>query len=121
MGLSRNQMFVKKEATAEDVALILQTLWQRAEDIPCQPVTRLSFHLMLVLAAVGGFRPGVVENIKYRQVSAQVVRHRGKKRLAVTFTMQQNKQRPHAIKTDQKDVYVFITFRITGAPLACRG
>lgn len=67
-------MFEKKEATAEDIALILQTLWRRAEDIPCTPLTRLSFHAMLLLAAIGGFRPGVVENIKYRQVSIQIVR-----------------------------------------------
>jgi hypothetical protein len=107
-------MFVKKEATADDIALILQTLWRRAEDIPCKPITRLSFHAMLLLAATGGFRPGVVENVKYRQVSVQVVRHpkTQEKRLITSFTLQQNKQRPHAIKTSQKDVYVFIIFDI---------
>lgn len=107
-------MFVKKEATAEDIALILQTLWQRAEDIPCKPITRLSFHAMLLLAATGGFRPGVVENVKYRQVSVQVIRHpkTQEKRLVATFTLQQNKQRPYAIKTDQKDVYVLIPLEL---------
>lgn len=111
MGLSRNQMFVKKEATAEDIAMILQVLWQRAEDIPCTPRARLSFHAMLLLAAVGGFRPGVVVNIKYRQVSIQLVRDPKiqEKRLVATFTMQQNKLRPYVIKTDQKDVYVYLS------------
>lgn len=114
MGLSRNQMFVKKEATAEDIALILQTLWQRAEDIPCTPITRVSFHAMLLLAAIGGFRPGVVENVKYKQVSIRVLRHpkTHEKRLVATFTLQQNKLRPDAIKTDQKDVYVLIRPRL---------
>ncbi|KAK7735967.1 hypothetical protein SLS63_003485 [Diaporthe eres] len=115
MGLSRNQMFVKKEATAEDIALILQTLWQRAEDIPCTPITRISFHAMLLLAAIGGFRPGVVENVKYKQVSIRVLRHpkTHEKRLVATFTLQQNKLRPNAIKTDQKDV---IEFSVTFVP-----
>lgn len=53
MGLSRDQMLEKKEATAEDVALISQTLWQRADDIPCEPPSRLSFHAML-LSSGGG-------------------------------------------------------------------
>ncbi|KUI64507.1 Mitosis inhibitor protein kinase mik1 [Cytospora mali] len=109
MGLSRDRLFEKKEATAEDIALILQTLWRRAEDIPCTPLTRLSFHAMLLLAAIGGFRPGVVENIKYRQVSIQMVRDPKTQeiKLVVTFTVQQNKQRLHAIKTDQRDVLNF--------------
>lgn len=110
MGLTRNQTLVK-EAADEDIALILQTLWRRAEDIPCKPITRLSFHVMLLLMAIGGFRPEVVENVKYRQVSVQVVRDpkTQEKKLAVTFTMQQNKLRLNASKTNQKDVYVFIT------------
>lgn len=75
MGLSRDQTFEEKEATAEDVALILQNLWQRADDIPCAPLSRVSFHAMLLLAASGGFRPGWVETVMYRQVSIQMVRN----------------------------------------------
>lgn len=66
MGLVRNLMFEKKEAIAEDIALILQTLWWRAEDIPCAPLGRLFFYVMLLLAASGGFRLRVVKNVKYR-------------------------------------------------------
>ena len=112
MGLSRDQMFGKKEATAEDVALILQTLWQRADDIPCAPLSRLSFHAMLLLAASGGFRPGVVENVKYRQVSIQMVRDpkTQETRLVATITLHQNKQRKNAIKNEQKDVYAILLY-----------
>ncbi|KAI3400990.1 hypothetical protein diail_1198 [Diaporthe ilicicola] len=91
MGLTREQTFVKKEATAEDIALVLRTLWTRAEDIPCDPVTRVSFHNTLLLGAIGGFRPGVLENLKYRQ----------------------NKQRASAIRRDQSNV---LEFTITLVP-----
>lgn len=119
MGLTRNQMFVKKEATAEDVALILHTLWQRAAEIPLTPIIRLSFHAMVLLATVGGFRPEVVEMLKYRQTSVQVVRHpkTGEKTTTVAFTLQQNKLQPHVIKIDQKDVYVFLLSWNTGTIL----
>lgn len=60
------------------------------------------------MLAVGGFRPSVVKNLKYRQVSVQLVRdpQTSEKRLIATFTLQQNKLAKFAIKTNQKDVYV---------------
>lgn len=50
---------------------------------------------MLLLAASGGFRPGVVENVKYRQVSIQMVRDpkTQETRLVATITLYENKQR----------------------------
>ncbi|KAH8751077.1 hypothetical protein F5883DRAFT_386752, partial [Diaporthe sp. PMI_573] len=106
MGLTREQTFVKKEATAEDVALVLRTLWTRAEDIPCDPVTRVSFHNTLLLGAICGFRPGVLENLKYRQVTLLVLRDpkTQRKRLVASFTIRQNKQRASAIRRDQSNV-----------------
>ncbi|KAH8757749.1 hypothetical protein F5883DRAFT_428208, partial [Diaporthe sp. PMI_573] len=106
MGLTREQTFVKKEATAEDVSLVLRTLWTRAEDIPCDPVTRVSFHNTLLLGAICGFRPGVLENLKYRQVTILVLRDpkTQRKRLVASFTIRQNKQRAGAIRRDQSNV-----------------
>lgn len=103
MGLTREQTFVKKEATAEDVALVLRTLWTRAEDIPCDPVTRVSFHNTLLLGAICGFRPGVLENLKYRQVTLEVVRDptTQRNRIVATFIVRQNKQLTGAIRHDQ--------------------
>jgi hypothetical protein len=108
MGLSRKQLFVKKEATTQDIALVLQTLWHRAQDISCTPLTRVSFHAKILMLALGGFRPGVVERIKYRQVSVELVRgpEMQQPKLVVTFTITQNKQRDDIIRKDQKDVYV---------------
>lgn len=65
MDLTREQTFVEKEATAEDIVLLIKTLWRRADDIPCSPLLRISFHNMLLLAGIGGFRPGILVNIKY--------------------------------------------------------
>lgn len=95
MGLSRKQLFVKKEATTQDIALVLQTLWHRAQDISCIPLSRVSFHAKIL-------------RIKYRQVSVELVRgsEMQKPKLVVTFTITQNKQRDDIIRKDQKDVYV---------------
>lgn len=51
-GLTRHQMFEKRQATAEDIILILSTLWKRAAD---------AFHSVLILCAISGFRIGVVQ------------------------------------------------------------
>lgn len=103
MGLVNEQSFVKREATPEDVVLLLQTLWNRAEHIPCNPLTRISFHNMILLAAIGGFRPGVLLNLKYSQIGLKLVLDPRTKttRLVVDFTLFQNKQRATVIRRDQ--------------------
>ncbi|OAG09319.1 uncharacterized protein CC84DRAFT_1171913 [Paraphaeosphaeria sporulosa] len=62
--LATTLTFEKIEATAEDVIVLLKTLWQRANDIPYQPSTRVSFHGILLLAAIGGFRRATITSIK---------------------------------------------------------
>lgn len=54
---------LKQEATAQDITLFLNTLWTRAPDIPLTPNTRLAFHAFILLAALGGFRPGSILNL----------------------------------------------------------
>lgn len=56
--------FEKVEATANDMLVFLDTLWERAEDIPCQPTTRVSFHGIVLLAGIGGFRRGTIMCLK---------------------------------------------------------
>ncbi|OCK91338.1 uncharacterized protein K441DRAFT_223485 [Cenococcum geophilum 1.58] len=53
LNLAITLTFEKIEATAEDVIVLLNTLWERADDIFCQPRTRLSFHGTL-LGGIGG-------------------------------------------------------------------
>lgn len=106
LGLTRDQTFVKKEATAEDILLLISTLWQRAVDIPCEPELRIAFHNMLLLSGIAGFRPGVLCNIKYSQVQLDLVIYptSGEKQVVTTFTMHQNKQRTVGIRTYQTNV-----------------
>ncbi|RYP64095.1 hypothetical protein DL771_008954 [Monosporascus sp. 5C6A] len=57
IGLETVPTYEKTEMTSIDVDVALYTLWSRASDIPCKPVTRVSFHANVLLAATGGFRP----------------------------------------------------------------
>lgn len=106
IGLEREQSFVKKEATSDDIALLLQILWRSADRIPYDPLTRISFHYMLLVGAIGGFRPGVLMNLKYRNVYVDLVRNPGteQKSVIATFILHQNKQKAGIVKKDQKHI-----------------
>lgn len=106
MGLTRSQTFVKREATSGDVALLLQTLWRRHDEIRCRAATRVSFHALVLIAAIGGFRPGVYLGMKYSQVAVDIVRHpiTHEKRIVASFTFYQNKQKKHVVRSDQMNV-----------------
>ena len=60
--LIKQLTFQKVEATAEDVLVILRTLYERAGDLRIDAKTRISFHANVLLAAEGGFRPGTLGN-----------------------------------------------------------
>ncbi|KAL2281212.1 hypothetical protein FJTKL_11662 [Diaporthe vaccinii] len=104
MGLSSEQSFVKKEATSEDIALLLQVLWRSADLIAAAPLTRVSFHLMLLLGAVSGTRPGVLTDIRYRDISVELVRapETGHRNIVAHFKLRQNKQKANTVYADQK-------------------
>ncbi|CAJ2510239.1 Uu.00g061390.m01.CDS01 [Anthostomella pinea] len=73
MDLNRKQSFEKKEMTPEDIMVLLGTFWTQARHIPCLPQTRVAFHCAIFIAGIGGFRPGEVMNLKYRQVAFELV------------------------------------------------
>jgi hypothetical protein len=80
----------KIEVTEEDIVVILNTIWTRADAIPCEPDTRVSFHAVLLLAAIGGFRPTALMRIPYRQMHLAVVRDpedRMKTRIVATIAI----------------------------------
>lgn len=105
LGLQRDQLFTKKEATPEDIAVILRTLWLRADDIPCSPIVRLAFRGVVLLSGLDGFRPGVLMDLKYSQVAIDLVRiQENQVRLVITFTLYQNKQGISVIRTGQSNV-----------------
>lgn len=86
--------YEKVEATAEDIIAILRTLWDRAEDIPASPLTRVCFHAVVLLSALGGFRPGAVLNLLYKDFTPAVVRDPdslNKCKLMITVTVKRNK------------------------------
>jgi len=82
------------EMTPADIKVFLETLWLRADDIPCTPPVRVSFHSVVLLLGIGGFRRGMVLGLKFRQVQLAIVRdpdHRKKIRLVATITIARNK------------------------------
>ena len=101
---------MKTEATTDDILLILSTLWERADDIPCDPRHRLAFHTMVLIASIG-FRPGTLENMLYQQVKLLVVRDPNtmEPRLVAQITINQNKLSANKIDKGA-DVYVFLAF-----------
>jgi hypothetical protein len=60
--LIKHITFTKVEDTAEDVLVILRTLYERAADLGIDAKTRISFHANVLLAGEGGFRPGALGN-----------------------------------------------------------
>ncbi|KAF3763129.1 hypothetical protein M406DRAFT_331693 [Cryphonectria parasitica EP155] len=108
LGLTREQTFVKKEATAEDIILLIRTLWQQSIDIPCAPIIRIAFHLVVLLSGIGGFRPGCLMDLKYSQIALDLMLDsKGERRLVATFTIYQNKQRTGTIRQDQANILSF--------------
>ncbi|KAF6821138.1 hypothetical protein CPLU01_12565 [Colletotrichum plurivorum] len=119
--LGRDQTFKKVPATAEDITLYLDTLWRRAEDIPCSPSIRIAFHAVMLLSAVGGFRPGTLMELPYRQIQLVVVRdplEKTKTRLVANITIFQNKQDGNRLGRKQ-DHMVSFSITIVPWPLLC--
>ncbi|KAL2192268.1 hypothetical protein P885DRAFT_19357, partial [Corynascus similis CBS 632.67] len=69
-----NSLYGKVEATAEDIIIILKTLYKRETDIPASPLTRVGFHHTLLDLAIGGHRPGCREDTLCRQYTIAIVR-----------------------------------------------
>jgi hypothetical protein len=94
LNLEINTLYVKVEATAADIIVLLLALYQRAEDIPASPLTRMSFHAAVLLGGTGGFRPGSLMNTLCRQYTLSVVRNpddRTQTRIVVTPNIGRNK------------------------------
>lgn len=94
LGLEIDSPYVKVEATPADIIVILRTLYERAEDIPAKPLTRLAFHAAVLEGGSGGFRPANLMDTKYRQYTLSVVRDpedRTRTKIIVTPTIGRNK------------------------------
>ncbi|KAL6794822.1 hypothetical protein GGI42DRAFT_128351 [Trichoderma sp. SZMC 28013] len=105
LGLSLEQGFEKSEMTAEDVIFCLDTVWTRAKDISCRPSIRLAFHCATLLGGIGGWRPGSLVNIRYKDIELAWVRDPNdlSKTWPVVFiTIHHVKQKKHHIQRDQR-------------------
>ncbi|KAF6827136.1 hypothetical protein CMUS01_09141 [Colletotrichum musicola] len=101
-GLSFEQTFVKREATAEVLLQLLVGLWEQAPLIPCAPETRFSFDWALTLLGVSGFRVCEVMDIPYRRVELGMVRDPSDATKAVpvaTIHLEHQKQETNAVTT----------------------
>ncbi|KAJ9131259.1 hypothetical protein NKR19_g9595 [Coniochaeta hoffmannii] len=96
LNLQIEPTYAKVEATAEDIIVVLLTLYHRAEDIPAPtPITRISFHAALLISAAGGCRPGMVMGLKCKHFALSMVRDpkdKARTRIVVTVTIPRNKQ-----------------------------
>ncbi|KAH7027193.1 uncharacterized protein B0I36DRAFT_364435 [Microdochium trichocladiopsis] len=72
--LTLEQTFVKQQATAEDIAVWLITLWTRSGDIDISPAKRVAFHVYVLLAGITGFRNSSLFGLPYSQVRFSLVR-----------------------------------------------
>lgn len=107
--LATDVMVEKVEATAEDVILILDTLWERADDIPCDDDVRLDFNAITVIAALTGCRPGVLGRLTFGQFRLAYVRDprdRSRIRLVASIELERNKQRRATLLSSKPKTYV---------------
>ncbi|KAL8285643.1 hypothetical protein RB600_009869 [Gaeumannomyces tritici] len=108
-GLTLEQSFVKAGATDRDIILFLRTLWTRAKDIPCSRRVRVAMHSIILLAGIGGFRPGTLFQLSYSQVQLAVVRDPSTqtRKLVAEVTIRQNKVKKDVVLKSQKETISF--------------
>lgn len=117
--LNREQTFKKKEITPDDIMVLLGTLWTQARHIPCTPQTRISFHTAVLMAAIGGFRPGELMLLKYNQVQFELLRDPrdpSKRRLVASIQIRHSKQK-RSIQESQHRTLLFCITTIPCKPL----
>lgn len=94
LGLELGSSYEKVEATPDDMIVILTALYQRADDIPTTPLTRVSFHHAVLQMGIGGFRPGCLEDALCKQFTISVVLDEHdptRVKLVVTYKINRNK------------------------------
>ncbi|KAI1326324.1 hypothetical protein F5Y16DRAFT_234669 [Xylariaceae sp. FL0255] len=104
LGLQVDPSYEKVEMTSTDVHDLVVTLWTRTDAICAKPQSRISFHGKFLLAAIGGFRRGMLKGIKYSQLQVAALRdpnNRSRTKIIVTIKIKRNKLQETA-KTGRK-------------------
>ncbi|KAL2015305.1 hypothetical protein VTK56DRAFT_5883 [Thermocarpiscus australiensis] len=94
LGLEIGSSYEKVEATAADIIVILTALYQRADDIPATPLTRVSVHHAVLQLGTGGFRPGCLEDTLCKQFTIFIVHdpdYPTRVKAIVTYRIDRNK------------------------------
>ncbi|KAL2137751.1 hypothetical protein VTI28DRAFT_8386 [Corynascus sepedonium] len=118
LNLEMNSSYGKVEATAEDIIIILKTLYGRETDIPASPLTRVGFHHTLLDLAIGGHRPGCLEDTLCRQYTIAIVRdpdNPTRTRPIVTANINRNKIK-ETQKTCKYKKQLSVAYHITTVP-----
>lgn len=92
--------------TSTDVHDFVVTLWTRAEAISAKPRARISFHGKFLLAAIGGFRRGMLRGIKYSQLQVAALRdpnNQSRTKIVVTIKIRRNKIKKTAQTTRKRN------------------
>lgn len=118
--LDRKQSFEKREATIEDILLVLNVLWRRPHDIPCTPDERHAFHTAVIMAGLG-FRPGSVTKLRYKQVKLYVALDpaTGNIRPYADVTVYHEKQETNKVYKKQDDVCAFRVLPVSSCQSLC--
>ncbi|KAI3331203.1 hypothetical protein F4824DRAFT_504220 [Ustulina deusta] len=127
LGLQVDPEYEKVEMTSTDIHDFVVTLWTRAEAICAKPRARISFHGKFLLAAIGGFRRGMLRGIKYSQLQVAALRdpnNQSRTKIVVTIKIRRNKIKKTAQITRKRNggwydgPYSFyeISFSITLVP-----
>ncbi|KAI1157749.1 hypothetical protein F5B18DRAFT_643736 [Nemania serpens] len=118
LGLQIDPSYEKVEMTSIDVHDFVVTLWTRADAIFAKPQSRMSMHAKLLLAAIGGFRRGMLRGITYSQLQVAALRDpksQSRVKIVVTIKIRRNKIKETA-KIGQKRNGGWISFSITLVP-----
>ncbi|QBZ61703.1 hypothetical protein PoMZ_08658, partial [Pyricularia oryzae] len=69
------QTFVKIAAISTNIIVFLTTFWTKAKYIFCKRQNRIDLHKIILLIFLGGFRPGIIIKLKYKQIKINLVRN----------------------------------------------
>ncbi|KAK8035693.1 hypothetical protein PG991_001766 [Apiospora marii] len=118
LDLDTDTSYLKVAMTSVDVDVVLKSLWSRADIIRCKPETRVSFHSVILLAAIGGFRRGTLLDLKFNQFDVAVVRDPAnptRTKIVMTVFIKRNKIKETS-KTSRARNGGWIGFSITLVP-----
>lgn len=102
-GLSIDSEYEKVAATSEDIIDLLSTLWQRADDIPMTPKSRITVHIYILILFISGCRPGMLKSFRWKDVELYLKFDAdGRRRLVADLTLWFNKLQKGAVLTSSE-------------------